>query len=181
MFYVYQLYITELELEIGATEPSWHRPPPLESFGTSRELYQTCKKNNKVVLVFHPNGSLYGKLYHLLQNIEHDKNYSSVQSRANLLQSFIILNQLFKSMQSFMSAALKTVILPYVNFHLKGGFPLPLFHGYKLQNAQILSNDSRIMICSDVASTGQYNLNHLALQKNQSTQSRVQFVETYTN
>lgn len=39
MFYVYQLYITELELEIGATEPSWHRPPPLESFGTSRELY----------------------------------------------------------------------------------------------------------------------------------------------
>lgn len=67
--------------------------------------------------------------------------------------------------KSFMSAALKTVILPYGNFHLKRGFPLPLFCGYKLENAQVVSIDSRIMICSDVASSGEYNLNHLALEK----------------
>uniref|UniRef100_A0A5B7BY55 Lipid-binding serum glycoprotein C-terminal domain-containing protein n=1 Tax=Davidia involucrata TaxID=16924 RepID=A0A5B7BY55_DAVIN len=63
--------------------------------------------------------------------------------------------------QSVMSTVLKTVFLPYVNLHLRRGFPLPLFHGYRLQNAQILCTDSRIVICSDVASMKQYNLNPL--------------------
>lgn len=54
--------------------------------------------------------------------------------------------------KTFVSASLKTVVLPYLNFLLWEGFPLPLFHGYELQNAKILSHDSKIMICSDVAS-----------------------------
>ncbi|KAA8523628.1 hypothetical protein F0562_010051 [Nyssa sinensis] len=63
--------------------------------------------------------------------------------------------------QTVMSTILKTVFLPYVNLRLRRGFPLPLFHGYRLQNTQILCTDSRIVICSDVASLKQYNLNPL--------------------
>lgn len=55
--------------------------------------------------------------------------------------------------QSVMSAVLRTVIVPYVNLRLMMGFPLPLFHGYKLQNAGIFCIDSCIMLCSDVASS----------------------------
>lgn len=54
-------------------------------------------------------------------------------------------------LQSMMSVILKTVILPYANLHLWKGLPLPLLHGFILQNADILSTDSRVVICSDVA------------------------------
>ncbi|KAL1814835.1 hypothetical protein ACET3Z_017409 [Daucus carota] len=55
--------------------------------------------------------------------------------------------------KSFVSASLKTVVLPYLNIRLWEGFPLPLFHGYELENAEIVCDESKIMICSDVAST----------------------------
>ncbi|KAM7504233.1 hypothetical protein LguiB_003137 [Lonicera macranthoides] len=60
--------------------------------------------------------------------------------------------------QSLMSTVIKTTVLPLVNLRLRRGFPLPLFHGYTLENAQLLCADSRIIICSDVASTKQHNL-----------------------
>lgn len=47
---------------------------------------------------------------------------------------------------------LKTVVLPYINLKLSEGFPIPIFHGYALQNAELLFTDSRMIICSDVAS-----------------------------
>ena len=64
-----------------------------------------------------------------------------------------VSEQLLYLMQSFVSASLKTVVLPYLNIRLWEGFPLPLFHGYELENAEIVCDESKIMICSDVAST----------------------------
>ncbi|XP_010252621.1 PREDICTED: putative BPI/LBP family protein At1g04970 isoform X2 [Nelumbo nucifera] len=53
--------------------------------------------------------------------------------------------------QSVMWIFLKTVFLPYVNLHLKKGFPLPIIRGFNLQNAKILCTNSLITVCSDVA------------------------------
>lgn len=57
-----------------------------------------------------------------------------------------------------MSTALKTVILPYINLKLSRGYPLPTFHGYMLQNAEILCSESWIKICSDIASVKQLSI-----------------------
>lgn len=50
-----------------------------------------------------------------------------------------------------MSSVLKTVVLPYLNFKLKRGFPLPIIDGYGFQNAIILYNHPWIMVCSGVS------------------------------
>ncbi|XP_010928142.1 putative BPI/LBP family protein At1g04970 isoform X1 [Elaeis guineensis] len=55
--------------------------------------------------------------------------------------------------QGVMRAFLNIVFVPYVNMHLKQGFPLPIIHGFTLQNADILTFSSRMVICSDVAYT----------------------------
>ena len=55
-----------------------------------------------------------------------------------------------------MSTILKTVFLPYVNLHLRRGFPLPILHGFTLQDAEIVYTDSTVMVYSDLASTKQY-------------------------
>ncbi|CAI9088321.1 OLC1v1022624C1 [Oldenlandia corymbosa var. corymbosa] len=55
--------------------------------------------------------------------------------------------------QPFFSTLLRTVVLPYINLKLSQGFPLPLFHGYGLQNSQLILTNSRMVLCSDVAST----------------------------
>jgi lipopolysaccharide-binding protein len=55
-----------------------------------------------------------------------------------------------------MSTILKTVFLPIVNLHLKRGFPLPMLHGFTLQNAEIVCTDSTVIVCSDMAFTEQY-------------------------
>ncbi|KAL2472924.1 putative BPI/LBP family protein [Forsythia ovata] len=60
--------------------------------------------------------------------------------------------------QSVTSTMLKTVILPYVNLQLRKGHLLPVFHGYKLQDAQIVYVDSWIVICSNVASAKRFSL-----------------------
>ncbi|KAK9285155.1 hypothetical protein L1049_024341 [Liquidambar formosana] len=52
---------------------------------------------------------------------------------------------------------IQTVFLPYANSHLGKGFPLPIIHGFTLQNAEITWSDSRIMVCSDVAFTESRN------------------------
>lgn len=56
-------------------------------------------------------------------------------------------------MQGFMRVLLNTVFVPYVNMHLKQGFPLPIIRGFTLQNADIVTSGSRMVICSDVAYT----------------------------
>lgn len=48
---------------------------------------------------------------------------------------------------------IQTVALPYANSHLSKGFPLPIIHGFTLQNAEISLSSSRITVCSDVVFT----------------------------
>ncbi|XP_073126286.1 putative BPI/LBP family protein At1g04970 [Henckelia pumila] len=60
--------------------------------------------------------------------------------------------------QTFMSSMLRSVVLPYINLKLREGYVLPVFHGYELQDTQILYTDSWIVICSDVGTAEQLNL-----------------------
>ncbi|PIN10071.1 BPI/LBP/CETP family protein [Handroanthus impetiginosus] len=60
--------------------------------------------------------------------------------------------------QTVLSTTLRTLVLPYINLKLSRGFHIPDFHGYELQDAQILCTDSWIVICSNVASVNQLSL-----------------------
>lgn len=53
--------------------------------------------------------------------------------------------------QSMMSTILKTGFLPYINAHLRRGFPLPLPSGFTLENAEIFCTNSWVVVCSDLA------------------------------
>ncbi|KAJ1389021.1 Lipid-binding serum glycoprotein, C-terminal [Sesbania bispinosa] len=44
---------------------------------------------------------------------------------------------------------IETVFLPYANAHLSKGLPLPIIHGFTLQNADIILSTSSIAVCSD--------------------------------
>ncbi|XP_077211135.1 lipid-binding serum glycoprotein family protein isoform X2 [Tasmannia lanceolata] len=52
-----------------------------------------------------------------------------------------------------MQVFLKDVCIPYLNSRLRKGFPLPIIHGFTVQNADILFTDSKVVVCSDVAFT----------------------------
>ncbi|KAI3440922.1 uncharacterized protein J3R85_002954 [Psidium guajava] len=59
---------------------------------------------------------------------------------------------------------IETVFLPYVNSHLAQGFPLPIIHGFTLQNADIVCSASRITVCSDVSYAEVGNLKNLLMR-----------------
>ncbi|KAF8414183.1 hypothetical protein HHK36_002182 [Tetracentron sinense] len=63
--------------------------------------------------------------------------------------------------QSVMWTFIKTVFLPYVNLHLRKGFPLPIIRGFTLQNAEIHRTSSRIVVCSDVVFAESYYFKQL--------------------
>ncbi|XP_047167487.1 putative BPI/LBP family protein At1g04970 [Vigna umbellata] len=48
---------------------------------------------------------------------------------------------------------IETVFLPHANTRLNKGLPLPIIHGFILQNAEIILSTSRLAVCSDVAFT----------------------------
>ncbi|KAK8487406.1 hypothetical protein V6N13_141351 [Hibiscus sabdariffa] len=60
--------------------------------------------------------------------------------------------------QAAISTILKTFFMPYLNLHLRDGFPLPLPHGFTLQNAEIIQLDSRVMVRSDLSYKDRYDL-----------------------
>lgn len=51
----------------------------------------------------------------------------------------------------------ETVFLPYVNARIGTGFPLPIISGFMLQNAEIITSNSRITVCSDVTYDGAFD------------------------
>ncbi|KAI7744632.1 hypothetical protein M8C21_001241 [Ambrosia artemisiifolia] len=53
--------------------------------------------------------------------------------------------------QSVMSTLIKSIIIPVVNLRLRIGYTLPDFYGYGLQNASIVYDDAKIIVCSDIA------------------------------
>ncbi|CAH8251196.1 unnamed protein product [Arabidopsis lyrata] len=54
-------------------------------------------------------------------------------------------------LQPIVWTVIQTVFVPYANDHLEKGFPLPIIHGFTLQNAEIICSSSEITVCSDVA------------------------------
>lgn len=66
-------------------------------------------------------------------------------------------------LQPAIEAVLKTVIMPYVNLLLWKGVPLPDLLGYTLHNAKFSYIDSRIIVCSDIASLEQHKLDALVV------------------
>ncbi|EOA40204.1 hypothetical protein CARUB_v10008924mg [Capsella rubella] len=54
-------------------------------------------------------------------------------------------------LQPIVWTVIQTVFVPYANDHLEKGFPLPIIHGFTLENAVIICSSSEITICSDVA------------------------------
>lgn len=55
---------------------------------------------------------------------------------------------------------IETVFLPYVNARLGIGFPLPIISGFMLENAEIISSDSSITVCSDVSYKESFDSSH---------------------
>ncbi|KAI8005797.1 putative BPI/LBP family protein [Camellia lanceoleosa] len=66
-------------------------------------------------------------------------------------------------LQPAIEAVLKTVLVPYVNLLLWKGVPLPDLLGYTLHNAKFSYIDSRIIVCSDIASLEQHKLDALVV------------------
>ncbi|KAI3969678.1 hypothetical protein MKX01_020239 [Papaver californicum] len=60
--------------------------------------------------------------------------------------------------ESVMRTFINTAALPYANSRLTKGFPLPIFRGFTLQNADLIYRKSKIMISTDVGYIGSYNL-----------------------
>ncbi|KAL1212357.1 putative BPI/LBP family protein [Cardamine amara subsp. amara] len=54
-------------------------------------------------------------------------------------------------LQPIVWTVIQTVFVPYANDHLEKGFPLPIIHGFTLENAEIICASSEITVCSDVA------------------------------
>ncbi|CAK7349060.1 unnamed protein product [Dovyalis caffra] len=52
--------------------------------------------------------------------------------------------------QPLMWTIIHTVFLPYANAHLAKGFPLPIIHGFTVQNAETIFSKSAVTVCGDV-------------------------------
>ncbi|XVF71817.1 hypothetical protein PTKIN_Ptkin12aG0069900 [Pterospermum kingtungense] len=53
--------------------------------------------------------------------------------------------------QPVMWTLIQTVVIPYANSYLGKGFPLPIIHGFTLQNAEIIFSSSKVTVCSNVS------------------------------
>ncbi|KAK8963064.1 putative BPI/LBP family protein [Platanthera guangdongensis] len=60
--------------------------------------------------------------------------------------------------QGVIRVLLNTVVMPYINIHLHKGFPIPVLHGLTLQNARIITTNSTMVLCSDVAFINSSNI-----------------------
>lgn len=68
-------------------------------------------------------------------------------------------------LQPVMWTIIETVFLPYANSHLAKGFPLPIIHGFTLQNAEIVCSNATIEVCSDVTLTDSFDLRQLLVSR----------------
>ncbi|KAL0560747.1 hypothetical protein IC582_001160 [Cucumis melo] len=53
--------------------------------------------------------------------------------------------------QKTLASLIKTVLVPFVDLYLLNGIALPSFHGLALEDAEMVFNSSKIIMCSDVA------------------------------
>ncbi|XVF81533.1 hypothetical protein PTKIN_Ptkin15bG0162800 [Pterospermum kingtungense] len=66
--------------------------------------------------------------------------------------------------QPVMWTLVQTVVIPSANSYLGKGFPLPIIHGFTLQDAEIVFSSSKVTVCSDVAYSEPDNLNRLQIR-----------------
>uniref|UniRef100_A0A803LXY5 Lipid-binding serum glycoprotein C-terminal domain-containing protein n=1 Tax=Chenopodium quinoa TaxID=63459 RepID=A0A803LXY5_CHEQI len=97
-------------------------------------------------VVISASGSVVISGNNLTGSIELDKfNLSAKWSKIGDLQIDVI--------EPVIAEVLKDVLLPQLNTRLIKGFPLPLIHGFTLQDAEIVYSDSVVTVCSNVAFT----------------------------
>ncbi|TYI01030.1 hypothetical protein ES332_A11G172500v1 [Gossypium tomentosum] len=65
--------------------------------------------------------------------------------------------------QPVMWTLVQTVGIPYANSYLGKGFPLPIIHGFTLQNAEIIFSSSQVTVCSNVSYSESDNLNQVPI------------------
>ncbi|KAG4174942.1 hypothetical protein ERO13_A11G151700v2 [Gossypium hirsutum] len=65
--------------------------------------------------------------------------------------------------QPVMWTLVQTVGIPYANSYLGKGFPLPIIHGFTLQNAEIIFSSSQVTVCSNVSYSESDDLNQVPI------------------
>ncbi|RVW13344.1 putative BPI/LBP family protein [Vitis vinifera] len=117
---------------------------------------------NPDFLVIHASGSVKIAGNNLAGSVKlNDFTMSLKWSKIGNLRMFLI--------QPVIWTLIETVFLPYVNVHLGKGFPLPIIHGFTLQNAEIICSYSKITVCSNVAYEDPQNLNQLPFHSYRNT------------
>lgn len=115
-----------------------------------------------ISLVIHASGSVKIAGNNLAGSVKlNDFTMSLKWSKIGNLRMFLI--------QPVIWTLIETVFLPYVNVHLGKGFPLPIIHGFTLQNAEIICSYSKITVCSNVAYEDPQNLNQLPFHSYRNT------------
>lgn len=61
------------------------------------------------------------------------------------------------NLQPVVKTLVKTTLLPNANAYLQKGLPLPIVHGFMLQNTELVSSNSSIMVCTDMLWTKERN------------------------
>ncbi|GLJ47025.1 hypothetical protein SUGI_0992820 [Cryptomeria japonica] len=52
--------------------------------------------------------------------------------------------------QAVVQTLVKDVLLPLINVQLKKGFPLPIIRNFRVQNADVIYDESQLVVCTDV-------------------------------
>lgn len=60
-------------------------------------------------------------------------------------------NMYMKLLKPVMFAIVESIFVPYVNLRLMKGYPLPVFHGFALKNAEIHFSQAEMLVCSNLA------------------------------
>ncbi|KAI8552063.1 hypothetical protein RHMOL_Rhmol06G0235100 [Rhododendron molle] len=111
-----------------------------------------------ISLVFHGSGSVKIVKNNLAGSLKlNDFSMQLKWSKIGNLRMFLI--------QPVMWTIIETVFLPYANSHLANGFPLPIIHGFTLQNAEIVCSNAIIEVCSDVTFTDSFDLRRLLVSR----------------
>lgn len=111
-----------------------------------------------ISLVFHGSGSVKIVKNNLAGSLKlNDFSMQLKWSKIGNLRMFLI--------QPVMWTIIETVFLPYANSHLAKGFPLPIIHGFTLQNAEIVCSNANIEVCSDVAFTDSFDIRNLLFSR----------------
>lgn len=111
-----------------------------------------------ISLVFHGSGSVKIVKNNLAGSLKlNDFSMQLKWSKIGNLRMFLI--------QPVMWTIIETVFLPYANSHLAKGFPLPIIHGFTLQNAEIVCSNANIEVCSDLAFTDSFDVRNLLFSR----------------